>query len=175
MDRQEINGEGASLHYSYAFMIAQLHHLTLRGFRIDPEDGLVDPEFERTTELKSLHIEKSFVSFPALAAALRAPRALEYLGIAHTDDYQHHEIHSSDDNNSTMKEFMDVLLLHRESLEGIRVVYQDAYRSRGDSSKEPPKINVASFLPYAKQFPKMKHWEGCDGSSMRMFLRCRDY
>jgi hypothetical protein len=170
MDRIEMNGQGAALNYSYAFVIPQLHHLTLRGFQLFHEDIEVDAEFERTTELKSLRIERSFVSFGALASALRAPRALQYLGISHAEDYQYHEMHLLDANNKTMQEFMDTLLLHRESLEGIKLVHEEIFRNRNGVNNRPPKVNDVWFLPYAKQLPKLERWEGCDASSMRLFL-----
>ncbi|KAJ5392470.1 hypothetical protein N7509_007960 [Penicillium cosmopolitanum] len=101
MDRQERNLDSAALHSSHAFIIPQLHTLRLRGFQIDSDDIEVKPEFERMTELKSLQIERSFVSFKALATALRAPRALQYLGIVHTEEYKHHELYSADSTSST--------------------------------------------------------------------------
>ncbi|CAI7663696.1 unnamed protein product [Penicillium pancosmium] len=169
MDRQEGNLDSAALHSSHAFIIPQLHTLKLRGFQIDSDDIEVKSEFERMTELKSLQIERSFVSFKALATALRAPSALQYLGIVHTEEYKHHELHSADSNNATMKEFMDILLLHRQSLEGIKIDFEEMTFGEWTSC-HPPEINTASFLPYAKEFPKLKRWEGCDSYSMSVFL-----
>lgn len=169
MDRQERNFDSAALHSSHAFIIPQLHTLRLRGFQIDSDDIEVKPEFERMTELKSLQIERSFVSFKALATALRAPRALQYLGIVHTEEYKHHELYSADSNNATMQEFMDVLLLHRQSLEGIKIDYEEIIFGKWNDDLYP-EINTASFLPYAKEFPKLKRWEGCDNYSLSFFL-----
>ncbi|KAJ5975091.1 hypothetical protein N7481_008798 [Penicillium waksmanii] len=111
-----------------------------------------------------------FVSFGFLATALRAPRGLQYLGISHTDDFRHHNLYSVAENNATVEEFVDVLLLHRESLEGIKVDYEDVFDQRNNDPNRPPEINVATFLPYAKRFPKLKRREGCGKGELILFM-----
>ncbi|OKL60534.1 hypothetical protein UA08_04303 [Talaromyces atroroseus] len=168
LDRCENNGQGAFLHYSHVFIIPQLHHLTLRGFMLEEADGDFEPQFERQTELKSLRIERCFVSFPALRSALRAPRALRYLSIGHAEYYSHHELQNVQPNNATLADFMDALLLHRESLEEIRVVVEDHYgTSHGEFG---PTINHPSFHACAKQFAELKRWEGCDRRTLAYYL-----
>lgn len=100
------------------------------------------------------------MSFAALRSVLRAPRALRCLSIEHKEAYSH-----SEPNNATIPEFLDALLLHRESLEEIRVGV-DA--GNGVSALT---VNDAYFQPYADQFPKMKRWEGCDQDNLNEFLR----
>lgn len=135
---------------------------------LEEVDGEVDPQFERQTELKSLRLERCFVSFPALQSALRAPRALRYLSIGHAEEYSENEIKSAEENNATLAEFIDALLLHRESLEVIRVVLEEVYDY--SQSNCAPAINHPSFRAYAKHFPELKRWEGCDRFSLAIFL-----
>lgn len=105
-----------------------LHDLTLRGFMLEEADGEVDPEFEGQTELwKSLRIERSFVSFPALQKILRPPRALRYLSVGHVYDFSTHELKIAELNNATLDDFVNALSMHRESLEKIRVVLEAVY------------------------------------------------
>jgi hypothetical protein len=165
LDRSERNGQAAFLHYSYIFIIPQLHDLTIRGFMFEEEDGEIDSQFERQTELKSLCIERSFVSFPALRKALLAPRALRYLSICHVDSYWHHELKNAESNHATVAEFVEALLPHRESLEEIKlVVDDDMYRG------EVPTINAPSFRNHATQLLALKRWLGCDKMTLAGYL-----
>jgi hypothetical protein len=170
LDRSERNGQAAFLHYSYIFIIPQLHDLTIRGFMFEEEDGEIDSQFERQTELKSLRIERSFVSFPALKKALLAPRALSYLSIYHIDSYWHHELKNAEINHATVAEFVEALLPHRESLEEIKVVVDDD-RYKG----EVPTINAPSFRNHATQLPALKRWLGCDKMTLAGYLNHSQY
>jgi hypothetical protein len=168
LDRVEGNGQAAFLEGSCIFIIPQLHDLTLRGFLFEEADAEVDVQFERQTELKSLRIERSSVSFPALRKALLAPRALRYLSICHVDCYRHHEIKDGKINHATVAEFVDALLPQRESLEVIKLVVDeddnDVY------NPEVSTINDPSFRTYATQLPALKRWLGCDQFTLKEYL-----
>jgi hypothetical protein len=168
LDRRENNSQAAFLHYSHLFIMPHLHDLTLRGFMLEETDGEVDPEFERQTELKSLRLERSFVSFPALQKILRTPRALRYLSVGHAYDFSMHELKIAEPNNATLDDFVNVLSLHRESLEEIRVVLDEVYGRF--KSVRAASINDPSFRACAKHLPALKRWEGCDKSSLTIFL-----
>lgn len=135
---------------------------------LEETDGEVDPEFEGQTELKSLRIERSFVSFPALQKILRTPRALRYLSVGHADDFSMHKLKIAEPNNATLDDFVNAFSMHRESLEEIRVVLEEVY-DRCRSVRAAP-INDSSFRACAKHLPALKSWEGCDKSSLTIFL-----
>ncbi|CEJ55152.1 hypothetical protein PMG11_01427 [Penicillium brasilianum] len=168
LDRVERNGQAAFLEESCIFIIPQLHDLTLRGFMLEEGDAEVDVQFERQTELKSLRIERSSVSFPALRKALLAPRALRYLSICHLDCYRHHEINDGEINHATVAEFVDALLSHRESLEEIKLVVDED--DNDGYSPEVSTINDPSFRTYATQLPALKRWLGCDEFTLKDYL-----
>ncbi|KAJ5630177.1 hypothetical protein N7528_003834 [Penicillium herquei] len=170
IDRYENNNEGAFLDFYHVFIIPQLRDLTLRGFMLGHIDHEMGPVYERETQLKSLRLERSFVCFPVLAAVLRIPRALKYLSIGHAEDFQMHETDSLEENTATLDDFMDILLLHRESLEGIKVVREEVYARRSGRPQRDIIINHPSFQSCASQFPKLKRWEGFDSLSMITFL-----
>lgn len=168
LDRSEDNGQAAFLEDSYILIIPQLHDLTIRGFLFEEADAEIDVQFERQTELKSLRIERSFVSFPALRKALLAPRALRYLSIGHVICYRNHELKSGKSNYATVAEFVDALLPHRESLEEIKLVVDedddDVY------SGEVSTINDPSFCKHATKLPALKRWLGCDQFTLKEYL-----
>lgn len=128
----------------------------------------MDPEFEGQTELKSLRIERSFVSFPALRKILRAPRALRYLSVGHAYDFSMHELKFAERNNATLDDFVNALSIHRESLEEIRVVLEDVYDRFRRVGVAP--TNDPSFRACTKHLPALKSWEGCDKFSLTIFL-----
>lgn len=161
LDRSECNGQGAFLHYPYIFIIPQLHNPTIRGFMLEEEHGEIDSPFERQTELRSLRIERSFVSFPALKKILLAQRALSYLSICHVDDYWYHKLKNAESSHPAVAELVKTLLPHRLPLEEIKVVVDD-----DGYGGEVPTINPPSFRNYVSQFPALKRWLGCDKKTM---------
>lgn len=149
-------------------MIPQLHELTLRGFRLQEYLCKTDNQYQRQTELKSLRLGRCFVGFPALEFALRAPRALQYLSIGHAEEYKWHDFGRANANNATLGQFMDCLLLHKDSLEGIKIIHEEIYVA---SKRYVPSLNDPSFQEYARKFSKLGCWEGCDRASLERFLR----
>lgn len=172
LDRSERNGQAAFIHYSHIFIIPQLHNLTLRGFMLEEEDGEIDLQYERQTELQSLRIENSFVNFPALKRVLRAPRALRCLSICHAECFWHHELKNAEYNQATVAEFVEALLPHRDTLEEIRVMVNQSYDNQHNYDMEyDSTINAPSFHKHAAQFPLLKRWIGCDRITLAKYLR----
>lgn len=151
-------------------MIPQLHELTLRGFRLEEYRRKMDKQYERQTELKSLRIERCWVAFPVLEFALHGPRGLQYLSIGHAKDYKWHHYGAANDNDATLDQFMDCLLLHRDSLKAIEIIHEEVDPVR---RHDTPSFNDPSFQEYARHFSKLECWEGCDEHSLARLLRGR--
>lgn len=145
-------------------VIPQLHDLTIRGFMLDEEDGEVDEQFQRQTELTSLRIERRFVDFQALKGILLAPRALRSLSIGHAEFFWNHELRTADSNEAEVPEFVEALLPHCASLEEIKVVIEYRYGAAF------PMVNDQSFRDHAAKFPVLKRWLGCDQRTLTFYL-----
>lgn len=126
---------------------------------LDEEDGEVDEQFQRQTELTSL------VNFQALKRILLAPRALGYLSIGRAEYVRHHELRNAVSNEAEVPEFVEVLLPHRASLEEIKVVIENRYGAAF------PTVNDQSFRDHAAKFPVLKRWLGCDQRTLTVYLK----
>ncbi|KAJ5173037.1 hypothetical protein N7492_005630 [Penicillium capsulatum] len=161
IDLVEGNGQTWFLDSNIVFLIQPLHELTIRGIMFEEEDGEIEPEFHRQTDLKTLRIERSHINFLGLRNVLLAPRGLTHLVLEHDSCKSHHELGNATITKATVDEFVDALSIHRESLQEIHF---------SERNEENQTINDDSFAPYATRFPVLRHWVGCDVFSLRYYL-----
>ncbi|OJJ45157.1 hypothetical protein ASPZODRAFT_18063 [Penicilliopsis zonata CBS 506.65] len=125
LDRVEKNGQAAFLQSPVVFQITTLQKLTLRGFLLDASSTAIEARLHRSTDLTILVIERSYLAFPALRNILHAPRALRRLTVSHDRSYGSHELGFVDQHEARLAELIDVLLLHRNSLEELNFAEED--------------------------------------------------
>lgn len=125
------------------------------------------------TSLETLSLEKCLISPVGLGAALRAPRGLKFLSFCGVE-WDHMDADNNADADADanadadedadqappklygacLEEFILALKVQRDSLVGIRIVFDDVCDEK-DEAQNKHSINSEDFLPSTKQFPKL--------------------